>query len=85
MKQFSYVMTYSGGLHARPIGMLSREASRYSSVIQVHKDGRCARIQDTKAMLALGVRCGDSIRVTVEGIDEEAAVAAVQQIFVANL
>lgn len=85
VKQFSYVMTHSAGLHARPVAALAREASRFESVVQIHKDGRYAQLQDVKAMLALGIRCGDAIRITAEGIDEEAAVAAVQQVFVANL
>ena len=85
MKQFSYVLTYSAGLHVKPTGALAREASRFKCAMYIYKGEDFARLTDTKALLALGVRCGDTVRVTAEGIDEEAAIAAVQQHFVANL
>ena len=85
MKQFSYALTYSGGLHMGPTGLLAREASRFKSALYVYKGESFARLNDAKAVLGLGVRCGDKVRVTAEGIDEEAAIAAVQQHFVANL
>ena len=85
MKQFSYVLTYSAGLHVKPTGALACEASRFKSAVHVYKGERFARLTDTKAVLALGVRCGDTVKVTVNGIDEEAAVAAIQPYFVANL
>ena len=85
MKQFSYVLTYSAGLHVKPTGALAREASRFKCAMHIYKGEEFARLTDTKALLALGVCCGDTVRVTAEGIDEEAAIAAVQQHFVANL
>jgi len=85
MKQFSYAITYSGGLHVKPTGALAREASRFKSAVHIYREERFARITDTKAVLALGACCGDTVKVTAEGIDEEAAVAAIQQYFVSNL
>ena len=85
MKQFSYVLTHANGLHVRPNSGLAREASRFKSAICIYKDERAVLLSDAKAVSGLGVRCGDMIRITAEGIDEEAAVAAIQQYFVLNL
>lgn len=85
MKQFSYVLTHANGLHVRLNSGLAREASRFKSAISIYKGERAALLSDVKAVSGLCVRCGDMIRITVEGIDEEAAVAAIQQYFVLNL
>ena len=37
------------------------------------------------AVMALGVKCGQSVTVTAEGEDEDAAIASMQQFFEANL
>jgi len=85
MKQFSYALTYSGGLHAGPSAALAREASRFKSALYVYRGEAFARLTEVKAVMKLGVRCGDTVKVMAEGMDEEAAIAAVQQHFVANL
>lgn len=85
MKQFSYVMTYPTGLHVRPTTALMREASRFSSAVCIGRGETEVHLSDMKGVLALHIRCGDTVRVTVEGRDEEAAVAAIQNYFVSNL
>ena len=85
MKQFSYVLTGSDGLDARLTGILARTAARFKSAVSVQKGAESALLSDARAVLTLGARCGDQLRVIAEGIDEEAAVAAMQQYFVFNL
>lgn len=85
MKQFSYTITCPAGLHVRPTNALAREASRFSSAVSICRDGSIVHLSDMKGILALRIRCGDSVRVMVEGRDEEAAVAAIQNYFVSNL
>ena len=36
-------------------------------------------------LMGLGVKCGDTVTVTAEGADEEAAAAAMEQFFKENL
>ena len=83
MKQFSYVLTRPHALHARPVSNLLKEASRFSSSVFLALEDRQVAIRD--ARLLMGAESGSRIVVTVEGKDEEAAVAAIQNYFVANM
>lgn len=42
MKKFSYVVKDEVGIHARPAGLLVREAKKYASRVTVSKDGKTA-------------------------------------------
>ena len=83
VKQFSYVLTKANALHARPVSNLQREASRFTSTVQLALEDKQVGLKD--ARLLMGADCGSRIVVTVEGKDEEAAVAAIQNYFVANM
>lgn len=83
MKQFSYVLTKPNALHVRPVNHLLRETARYSSSVHLAHDGQMVSLKE--ARLLMGAGSGSKIVVTVEGKDEEAAVAAIQNYFVANM
>lgn len=85
MKQFSYVLSNEHALHPKGIGHLTQEASRFTSEIVLTHQGKAAPLAQGRAVSALDMQCGHSVTVTVEGKDEEAAVAAIQNYFVANL
>ena len=87
MKQFSYVLTNQDALHTRPMSSLMREAARFSSKVRLvngTKTAALAQVRDVMG-LDLDMQCGNRITVTVEGTDEEAAVAAIQNYFVDHL
>ena len=83
MKQFSYVLTKPHALHVRPLSSLMRETSRFSS--NVHLALGDQKVSLKEARLLMGAGSGSKITVTVDGKDEEAAVAAIQNYFVANM
>ena len=83
MKQFSYVLTKPNALHVRPVNHLLRETSRFSSSVCLAHGEQTVGLKE--ARLLMGVGSGSKIVVTVEGKDEEAAVAAIQNYFVANM
>ncbi len=85
MKSFEYTVTDPVGIHARPAGMLSREGKKYKSAICVVKNGKSANILRLMALMSLGVKCGETVTVTVEGEDEDVAFAGIQEFFQANL
>jgi phosphocarrier protein len=85
MKTFEYTVTEPVGIHARPAGMLSREAKKYKSAICVLKDGKSANVLRLMALMSLGVKCGETVKVTIEGEDEEIAAAEIEAFFKANL
>ncbi|MCI9442684.1 MAG: HPr family phosphocarrier protein [Ruminococcus sp.] len=85
MKNFSYTVKDEVGIHARPAGMLVKEAKKYSSKIVLSKDGKRAEAGKLMAVMSLGVKCGQTVEVEVTGEDEEAAYEALKEFFEKNL
>lgn len=85
MKSFEYTITDEVGIHARPAGLLVKEAKKYDSVITVTKDGKSVEAKKLMALMGLGVKKGDTVTVSVEGQDEEAAASKMEEFFKNNL
>ena len=85
MKKFEYVIKDEIGIHARPAGMLAKEAKKYESKIVIRKDGKAAEATKLMAVMGLAVKCGNTVEVEVEGADEDAAFEAVKNFFEENL
>lgn len=81
MKSFEYVVKDELGIHARPAGLLVKEAKNFASKIVLSKDGKTAEATKLMAVMALGVKQNHTITVTAEGDDEDAAIAAMQKFF----
>lgn len=78
MKEFEFVVTDPRGIHARPAGLLVKEAKKFESNISVFKGARKGDLKKIFTVMALGVKQGESIKVQVEGADEEQAASAVE-------
>ena len=85
MKSFEYVITEPVGIHARPAGMLNKEAKKYQSAIMIHRGEKSANVLRLMAVMQLGVKCGETVTVRVEGVDEAIAGPAMEAFFNANL
>lgn len=85
MKTFNYTIKDEVGIHARPAGMLAKEAKSFKSEILVEKGGKSVNATKLMMLMGLGVKCGDTVTVTVSGEDEDAAAAAMEAFFAANL
>jgi phosphocarrier protein len=85
MKTFNYAITDPAGIHARPAGLLVKEAKKFESKISVAKGVRKADLKKLFAVMGLGVKQGETITIEVEGADEEAAAATVEAFLKANL
>ena len=85
MKEFSYVITDKEGIHARPAGLLVKEAAKFASDIKVSKDDKRGDLKRIFSVMGLGAKCGDTLTVTISGADEDAAAAAVEAFFKANM
>ena len=84
MKSFEYVITEPVGIHARPAGLLNQEAKKYQSVITIHTAAKSANVLRLMAVMQLGVKCGDTVKVTIEGSDEETVAPIIEEFFKAN-
>lgn len=85
MIKFSYTITDAVGLHARPAGEMVKEAKKYKSKITISKDGKSADAAKLIAVMGLGVKCGQTVEVTVDGEDEDDAYEAIKSFFESNL
>lgn len=85
MKEFTYVITDELGIHARPAGMLAKEAKAFTSVVTVAKAGNAVKATQLMKLMSLGVKKGDEVTVAADGADEDAAIAALEAFFKANL
>ncbi len=84
MSEFEYTITDQLGIHARPAGILVSEAKKFSSSIAISSGGQTADAKRIFALMGLGVKCGQTVRVICEGKDEEEAAAAMKQMLEQN-
>ena len=85
MVSFNYVIKDEIGIHARPAGMLAKEAKAFESKITLAAKGKDADVTRLMAVMGMGIKCGDEVTVSAEGADEEKAIEALKQFFEANL
>lgn len=85
MKQFTYVITDPAGIHARPAGLLVKEAAKFASTITIAKDAKKGDLKRIFGVMALGAKKGDTVTITCDGADEEAAAQALEAFLKANL
>ena len=85
MKTFEYTITDELGIHARPAGMLVKEASKFASKIMIASPKKEVDAKRIMGVMGLGVKGGDTVKITIEGEDEETAAAAMQAFLESNL
>lgn len=85
MKAFEYVIKDELGIHARPAGLLVKEAKKYESKITIKKGEKSAEATRLMALMGMNVKKGDTVEIAAEGGDEDAAIAGMKEFFEANL
>ena len=85
MKAFEYTITDSVGIHARPAGMLAKEAAKVKSKVFLHFGDKKADAHRLIAIMGMGIKHGNTVHVEVEGENEEQAAAQLETFFKANL
>lgn len=85
MKTFDYTIKDELGIHARPAGLLVKEAKKFESECTITKGGNTKKLTQLMMLMSLGVKHGDTVTVSAEGADEETAIAALKEFFEANL
>ena len=85
MKTVEYTIKDALGIHARPAGLLVKEAGKFASKIMIASPKKEVDAKRIMGVMSLGVKCGDTIKLTIEGADEDNAAAAMQAFFEGNL
>jgi phosphocarrier protein len=84
MKEFTYTINDSLGIHARPAGQLVRQASDFKSRITISMDDKEADAKKILGIMSLGVRRDHKIIVRADGEDESEAIEALSTLLKKN-
>ncbi len=81
MKEVEFVIGDPLGIHARPAGLLVKEAQRFESefLLTVERNGKSASLKKLLAVMGLGAKKGDRLKITIQGNDEQAAAKAIER------
>ena len=85
MKQFSYVIKEPVGLHARPAGLLVRQANEYHCSITLKSGDKTADAKKILAVTNMGVTKGQEVIFLLEGEEEEKACEELKKFMEENL
>lgn len=85
MKEFKYVIKDEQGIHARPAGLLVKQAAGYESSVTIGRDGKDVDAKRIFGVMGLGVKQGMEITVKADGADEDKAIAELEVFFKENL
>ncbi len=84
MKNFTYVVSNPNGIHARPCALLAQCCVNFKSSVTVSANDRSASGQNVLDLLSLQAKKDDVLTFTIEGEDEEACLAAIQDVLEKN-
>ena len=85
MKELRYVITDEIGIHARPAGLLVKEAKEFESQITIEANGKSADATRIMSIMGLGVEKDTEIVVKAEGSDEVEAIVRMEEFLKENL
>ena len=85
MQSFTYTITEPVGIHARPAGLLVKEIKNYQSTVTVTKGDKSVNALKLMALMGMGIKCGDTVTVRIEGADEDTAAPAMEKFFAEHL
>lgn len=69
----------STGLEARPVAQLVQVASQFNSEIYVEIGSKRVNAKSIMGMMTLGLNAGESVVVSAEGTDEQAAIENIEK------
>jgi len=69
------------GMHARPATALVKLTRKFQSAILIKKGTTEVKMNSLLNIMSMGVKAGDAVKVSVEGVDEAAAAEALDFFF----
>ncbi len=86
MKEIKYTITDPLGIHARPAGLLVKEAAKFPCAVNISVGGgNAVDAKRIMGVMRLAVKQGMEISMTFDGAEEEAAAQAMEAFLKANL
>ena len=80
MKELIFTVKDPAGLHARPAGLLVKEAQRLSDRVTISKGEKSADLKKLLSVMGLGIRHGETVTIRIEGKDEEASFSHLESV-----
>jgi phosphocarrier protein len=85
MKQTTFTIQDELGIHARPAGLLVKEAVKFTSAITIGKGDKKVDAKKIMGVMGLGAKHNDEIVIEATGSDEDSAIAALEAFLKDNL
>ena len=85
MKIVEYTIKDALGIHARPAGLLVKEAGKFASKIMIASPKKEVDAKRIMGVMGLEIKKGDVLTMTFDGPDEDAAAAALEAFLKENL
>lgn len=85
MKELKYIIKDAQGIHARPAGLLVKEAAAFPCQVTISREGKEVDAKRIFGVMSLGVKCGEEIIIRTDGDREEQAIEALKKFMEANL
>lgn len=80
MQEFTFTVKDPSGIHARPAGILVKEAGKYKSLITVERNDKIADAKKIFSVMGLGAKCGDVLTIKITGEDETSAKSNIEKL-----
>ena len=77
MKNQTVTIQIASGLEARPVAVLVQMSSQFESHIYLIRDNKKVNAKSIMGMMTLGLNAGESIEISADGEDEDAAVQSI--------
>ena len=85
MREINYTITDEKGVHARPAGLLMKQAVQYLCKVTIIKEGRERDAKKIFGIMSLAVKKGQEITIRTDGEQEETAINDLQSFAKDNL
>ena len=85
MREFKYVIKDAEGIHARPAGLLVKDAAAFPCEVTMVTVGEEAEAKRIFGVMGLAVKCGQEITLRTDGENEEEAMAKLSAFLQENL
>lgn len=69
------------GLHARPAALLTKTASLFDCRVTLRKGDKNIDAKSILAVMTMAAKCGDSVTVETDGVNEVAAMESIGALF----
>lgn len=85
MVKFMFKVHDEMGLHARPAGLLVKEAAKCSSKVTIKKGDKSGDAKRIFNLMGLSIKYGEEVEVFVEGEKEEEEAGALEAFIAENI